>query len=1005
MIYTDLIKVNGDFSSTNKAIDYAINPVWQNYTALWEFVSASQEGIGKVIYEHIANLVQNVRDIDTCGLHQLYSIAQELDVEDIFSYDLAYPSELEEIMNTLSISRSYNIISGYVLHNETLQDMYSSIGTTPSNIEYYDISGNITLSSSFATTGIGTDMWSEVNENYYTSTPTTSSRIQMSNTQNIETGTRLRFTDTLGPYYVQCTNVSTNSYIDISGYPLTANISLLEYADNKLILEDDTYLSGFIEHIIQQNLIKNSTFLGVGAYNNIQLEESAYKRSLEYQGFMDDIYYNPQSIWDSSTSAEIISYCTHILRNICIRASYQRETLKTIAQKHAMIGSTRAIEKLIGEYILRSFTKKENWRLYVEPSGALKPQELNDAYKMEESLPSISSIFNTFDVKVIEAWDNSESMNISAESPLLCGITGYTPTTSITSTIDLSGNIVTGTITGESPVYAQGLCGYVVTGGNSRFWEGEYLSDAILLSETNSAEISAFYHNIGLTGDFSQMWETQTNLWDIYATSGLDRMAVIPDLTGTPTSAYINTPVSAIPNSGWLVEPTSLSNIHKKYIGVTSGAVPPANIKNQIYPTIAPQPFIWNLVEKLYEDFPNIYQTLLFTDQTASENLSTQVDICGNLIDSWLFYNQEYIGYNTQYEQSTNLDFNDKFNPAIDRDGPFDVDALSAFIEYTLSGSTPISEYMSGFYGHIEKNFDITLSESPSICAQLSKFDNNILSLSAEHIYQYQYDQLDNHYMLYKDDDEFETHGQIWMRYRNHPLPFPLSNGNETDKNTQQLYFWGGVGEILSPSTIDPTTQYSVDLTTIYNSHCYDFGIIGDIMWIFGSSWDNRPEVNGIHDDRLIIFTNDYVYQPDIQEDHYSYIMSSYDEIQNLNKDHFIGVYSHLDYIIIVYLESMFNGTATFKFKHYDKYDKHFVSHPRETVIIPNLQPVYSNTTDHVWKLAVSEELVTIAYESVNSTTSEFVNSITTIDLLKDTLSDQTNDYATTEWKHILENM
>ena len=566
MTYTNsLMKVNGDFSSTEKAREYSINPVWKDYDSLWAFVSASQEEVGAVVYEHIANLVQNVRDIDTCGLHQLYSIAKELDVEQIFSYDLAYPVELEEIMNTLSIGRSFELTSGYILHNDTLSAIYDSIGVTTSSIQYYDISGDITTSATYDTTAL-----------------------------------------------------------------ITGSIIL-----------DDDYISGFIEPVIKNNLTEYANYdddtiqpwteadisifsQEFSAYidrSEIEQLEAGGKLSrrklmaLQYQGFMDDIYYDPTSGYNSTTSGKIVDYCTHILRNICVRASYQRETLKTIAQKHAMIGSTNAIEKLISEYILRSFTKKDDWRLYVEPSGSLKPQKLNDASEMEDNLPHIYDIANpNFDVRVVEYWDNTEYMNISAESPLVCGVTGYSLTYDTTSYIDISGNLITGTVSGLTPDYGTGLCGYMVTGGNNRFWEGENLNDAILLSETNSAEISAFYKNIGLTGDYQQMYETQTDLWDIHAVSGMNRMAVIPELTGVPLSAYSTTPVSAIPSTGWLVEPTSLSDMHRKYIGVVSGDVPPSNIKNQIYPTMAPQPFIWNLVEKIYGFFLNCRFTIMGPD-------------------------------------------------------------------------------------------------------------------------------------------------------------------------------------------------------------------------------------------------------------------------------------------------------------------------------------------------------------------------------------------------------
>jgi len=252
--------------------------------------------------------------------------------------------------------------------------------------------------------------------------------------------------------------------------------------------------------------------------------------------------------------------------------------------------------------------------------------------------------------------------------------------------------------------------------------------------------------------------------------------------------------------------------------------------------------------------------------------------------------------------------------------------------------------------------------------------------------------------MLYKANDKFETPGQIWMRYRNHPLPFPMSEGGSSNKKNQQIYMWGGAGERLGDGT-------TVSIEPVYNSRCYDFGFVGDIMWIFGTSWN--VDKGGVQDDRILVFANDYVYYATPNEDHYSYLNQTYDEIRELRKEDFIGVYSYLDYIVFVYLDN-FNGStgvATFKFKHYDKYDKRFIDSPLETVIIDGLQPPYTGTSDHVWKLAVSEELVTIGYESINSSTdNDFVNSITTIDLVKNTLSDNPANYVVQEWKYVLEN-
>lgn len=872
MITGNLERINGNFSVTDKLKEYAQNPVWQEeYSSLWEFVSGATDGIGKVIYEHIANFVQNIRDIDTCGLHQLYSLAKELNVEQLFSYDLNYPGDLGEIMDNLSINKSYLLTSGYILTNENLKSIYTNLGI----------------------------------------------------------------------------NISSQLYI-----------------------YDQTYISGFLEPIISANLIQNSLYTSNSVYSGL---------ALDYQGFMDDIYSDPNIVWSETTSGMIIEECTHTLRNVAIRASYQRETLKKIAQKHAMIGTTNSIEKIIGEYILRSFTKKDDWRLYTIPSGATKSIEINNAYTMEQSLPKITDINTYFGVDVVEYWDNTEYLNISAMSPLVCGLIGYTTGYMVTSNVDVSGNYNTGNILTSFPQYGTGLCGYVVTGGNARFWEGDYLRDSIDVSDITSGMLSAYYSHIGLTGSLQDNWNFNVALWSNYAVSGFDRNAVIPDLTGTYSAQYSATPISAIPDSGWLVKPTSLSAIHYKYIGNISGDTPQNNYKNQLYPTIAIQPFIWNLVEKVYEDFPDIIFSLLPSQILVEDNLSGRIDPSGNLIDSWRYYNHEYIGYQTYYEQSSNLDFNDKENPNIDRDGSFHMDALSAYID---------NKDMTEFYTHILKNFKLSGSV-PTITTQLTAFRNDILSLSGQYVYQYAFDQNDHHYMLYKDQRSLNTFGTLWMRYRNHPLPFPLSYGTNTDYMLQQLYVRGGMG---------------IDLDYAINGHCYDFGFIGDIMWLLGQ---NR---NG--DDIVYVLHNDYIIFPyPIDKELYSVVVKGNDIplILNIGSiNNFIGYYSYNSYIIFVYIvdwstiDIYGKQSVNLKFKHYNKYTKQFETTSLENVTIGNLPPQYTPVDNsNVWRMAVSEKLVSLAYESVNSSGGEYINNITTIDIEKNILNG--SEALVWTWENILD--
>lgn len=953
----DLIKINGDFGFSNKLRNYAINPVWiDEYKELWELISGGTETIGQTVYEHISNYVQNIRDIDTAGLHQLYSMAKELDVERIFSYDLSYPADLEELMNNLSVQKSYLITTGYVYNASTLKNIYSdsSLSSSVTSITPTQFSGWI------ETSGIITGR-TGIEEN-------------------------VRF--------------FTNSQIDT----LTSTI----------VVFDDNYINNFIEPTIYKNLSANAS---------IPLTSIQSGVALRYQGFMDDIYSDPASEWNAETSGAILTECTHILRNIVLKASYQRETLKTIAQKHAMIGSTRAIKKIIGEYIQRSFTKKSDWRLWIEPSGSTKPNSVNRAYKMEQILPTISIPDPYFYVDVIEYWDGTEYMNISAASELVNGITGYQNEQVITAQINLNGDYITGYVTSAIPQYGRGLCGFVVTGGNSRFWEGDSLTDSILISENTSAEISAFYANLGLSADFSTIWNLQKNLWNTYATSGLDRFAKIPDLTGTPLPQYAGLPTSAIPSNGWIEPPVSLSSLQYKYLGTISGDVPPANYKNQNYPTIAPQPNLWNLIEKTSLDLSNfIVRAVLPTLQTDTERLSTQVDSSGNLIDSWRFYNQEFIGYQTQYEQANNLNYNEEYNPEIDRDGPFHPDTLSAFIDISRSiniplssvsltsdfinyGQTVFSGQMNPYYSHIEKGFALSAT-LPRIDKQLVRYANQIIALSGKEIYQYSFDQNQNHYMLYKNSDSFDEKGEMWVRLRNHPLPFPMSENisgalSGIDMQFQQVYSRGDL----------------LNIKTMANGNCYDFGFYDNVGWMFG---DISGEVSG----NLSIFT---LINKTLTIDGTPYDLYCPNIVNtklNIPKDNWIGSYLFRDYIIFVYLDPNYNWTETIgtsgiayiKFKHYNRYTYDWEPTPLEDATISNIknnrnefcvpftESISPLASGNIWSMAVSDDLVTLAYESINtlSGNQDFINSITTIDLRKTQLGNTLNKIIL-EWTNFVD--
>ena len=56
-------------------------------------------------------------------------MAAEMDIDNIFNYELEYPPCLEQIMNLLSTNKSYLLTTGYLLEEKCIQQIYDNLGT------------------------------------------------------------------------------------------------------------------------------------------------------------------------------------------------------------------------------------------------------------------------------------------------------------------------------------------------------------------------------------------------------------------------------------------------------------------------------------------------------------------------------------------------------------------------------------------------------------------------------------------------------------------------------------------------------------------------------------------------------------------------------------------------------------------------------------------------------------------------------------------------------------
>ena len=289
--------------------------------------------------------------------------------------------------------------------------------------------------------------------------------------------------------------------------------------------------------------------------------------------------------------------------------------------------------------------------------------------------------------------------------------------------------------------------------------------------------------------------------------------------------------VSGIPPlDGQLNDPSyftgdSLSSVFFKYNGL-SGENIAANKKNQVHPSWAVTPFIWNLKEildqtvKCFNDLPS---NPLKTKAKYEEEIVTRINECGSTIQSWRKGYDEFTGYITEFENSSNIDADENENRYIDRDGPWIWEALSALIIDPTAFRDDFISDTSEFYKHLSLSDD----DQDKIATQLEFYTSEIYELSGMVIAQFATDQFGNQYTLFKEDRNFDTPGKIWMRIKNHPISFPLIGYDPLSGRFDPC----NVITDYNLSQIDTTLQKMRELPFVANK-CYNFDFLPNRMFI-----------------------------------------------------------------------------------------------------------------------------------------------------------------------------
>jgi len=237
--------------------------------------------------------------------------------------------------------------------------------------------------------------------------------------------------------------------------------------------------------------------------------------------------------------------------------------------------------------------------------------------------------------------------------------------------------------------------------------------------------------------------------------------------------------------------------------------------------------------------------------------------------------------------------------------------------------------------------------------------------------------------MLYKDENNLTEAGRLWCRFKNHPLSFPMCYGSSLDYIKQQVYCRG---------------QYSLyELGYIVDNAVYDFGMHDSIMWVLGKDSNDNY--------KIIVFSLAYsTFKSPINDTMYSVVVSDTNMPRTLavtSLNNYIGSYVNENYIIFVLLDEWVDDTtAKFIFKHFNKNTNKFETSILESRTVSNLpatQMTYIQWSN-VWRLAASDDTVTIAYEAINTHGGDNLNTIVTISMNKNSLSVLSTDITIKEW-------
>ena len=752
--YNDIKTAGSGFSFTGNLAKLAINDDWvdgynalinstsqpNSFTSMWNAVSSGAEDVGNTFYKTIRNYIDDIGNIDTCGIDALKNYANITGLKsDYLELNISFPIEIKNLVEIFSVNPAYLynkttdgskdtlVLTNSILHYSTVEKFLSALKDKD---EYEELVNNVFYNTIVEFLNLKTTTFDDsVNGNeqveiWKTDPNRFMNRLWSEDITSDEEmyalkeslGVSKSFTEKIYADDIISGKRKMSDFSDIEQSILKAEIKSREtrYGDSNAMRYYYIRLFKVIEYFRFATIVYNNAY----ELEEYELNDNKYNIIANSDNRLSLLKFN-YSEYEIDTTA--VKKVAKWLSQLSLGIRNVREQMKSQCKRNMMVGTKRLIVDIIRKFILEK----------------IDGDVLGD---VRNSILYSAGLNKKFGVSIIEYSDMTEYFNI------------------------------------ENPNDAvkpseQGLHG--------RYWE---MYDDCGSSFSND-DVLSFYNR--LFGDSKKFIYNTANDKQTGSDNLYEFLSILFEsgATATTNSDYYLSSDLYVANGGTSLSSYgsySLSDEDKskvaKYTGdMQFGDTPYANHKNMFHPSYQMHPFV-----QAFEEYNEAYTSVMNLVNSYTENinesfrrLDDRLDSLGNTINFWYNWNDDFSGYSTTYEKSGS-----DFDIKTAQEGPFNFKALQEFIthpgEYINNILNGVNEY---YYDTSTGKSLLTLDEIRVEVARLQKYSALISKLSKREIYKYGKDYNGNIYILYKNEgnrNQRNALGDVWVRLRNHPIAFPL---------------------------------------------------------------------------------------------------------------------------------------------------------------------------------------------------------------------------------------